>query len=112
MTTTIFQISIALIAFFFFTSGFIKFFHGERRQSFFKLLTNSIIWLSIILFSLFPSATHTISAKLGFGENLNTFIFIGFIIVFMILFKIIDIIERAERNISEIVRKEALKEIK
>jgi len=101
----------AAISLGFFANGFIKFAKRERSQSFFKFFTNSIIWLSFAMFSLFPSQVHLFSERIGFGENLNTLIFIGFIIVFMILFKIINIIERTERNISEIVRKEALSKI-
>lgn len=104
----LFQILSASIASVFLANGFFKFFRRERSQSFFKLFANSIVWLGIIIFSLFPSQVHLFSQKLGFGESLNTFIFIGFLIVFMILFKIINIIEKTERNISEIVRKEAL----
>jgi hypothetical protein len=109
--TIIFQILIAFVAGAFFINGLLKFFSGQRSQSFFKLTANSLVWLSIIIFSLFPSQVHLLSEKLGFGESLNTFIFIGFVIVFMILFKIINIVERTERNISEIVRKEALSKI-
>lgn len=106
-----FQIIVAVVAFGFFANGFFKFVRGERSQSFFKFMANSIVWLSVMLFSLFPSMTHTLSENLGFGESLNTFIFIGFLIVFIILFKVINILERIERNISEIVRKEALSKI-
>jgi len=107
----VFQLLFAFIAFAFFANGLIKFFRRERSQTFFKLFANSIVWLGIMLFSIFPSQVHLFSQKLGFGESLNTFIFIGFMIVFMILFKIINIIEKTERNISEIVRKEALDKI-
>lgn len=108
----IFQLFAATIAFAFFANGFVKFFRGQRSQSFFKLLANSVVWIGIILFALFPKATHYISADLGFGESLNTFIFIGFIIVFMIIFKIITMIERVEKNISEMVRNETLSPLK
>jgi hypothetical protein len=107
----IFQLIVALVALGFFVNGFLKFIRGERSQTFFKFLANSVVWLSVILFSLFPNMTHKFSEKLGFGESLNTFIFIGFLIVFIILFKIINILERTERNISEIVRKEALSKL-
>jgi hypothetical protein len=107
----IFQLIVALVAFGFFANGFLKFIQGQRSQTFFKFLASSIVWLSVLFFSLFPNMAHKLSENLGFGESLNTFIFIGFLIVFIILFKIINIIERTERNISEIVRKEALSKI-
>jgi hypothetical protein len=108
---TIFQLLFAAIAFGFWLNALLKFFRRERSQTIFKFLANSLVWFGIIIFSLFPKATHTISVQLGFGESLNTFIFIGFVIVFIILFKIINMIERTERHISEIVRKEALSKI-
>jgi len=109
---SLFQLLFAAIAFGFWLNALLKFFRRERSQTIFKFLANSVIWLGIVLFALFPKETHTISADLGFGESLNTFIFIGFVIVFIILFKIINMIERVERNISEIIRKEALTKIK
>lgn len=107
----IFRIIMALGALSFLLSAWLKFLKGEQSQTFFKLVTSNIIWLSIAAFSLFPNATHKISQQLGFGESLNTFIFIGFVVVFVILFKVINILERIERNVSEIVRKEALSKL-
>ena len=101
----------AAIASGFLLNTWLKFLRRERSQTIFKLLASNLVWFGIIIFSLFPQATHILSQRLGFGESLNTFIFIGFVLVFMILFKIINIIERTERNISEIVRKEALSKI-
>ncbi|EKE18625.1 MAG: hypothetical protein ACD_9C00280G0001 [uncultured bacterium] len=108
---SLFQAIMAITSLMFLVSAWMKFLRREQRQTFFKLFTNNIVWLGILIFSLFPQSTHNISQKLGFGESLNTFIFIGFVIVFMILFKIITMIERIEKNISEIVRKEALDKI-
>lgn len=106
------QLILAAIAGSFLLNALIKFFKRERSQSVVKIFANLFIWGFILIFSLFPSFTHYLSKILGFGENLNTFIFIGFVIVFMILFKVINILERIERNISEIVRKDALEKIK
>lgn len=104
----IFRIIMAVVAGGFLLNAWLKFIRRERSQTIFKLSANSLIWLGIIIFSLFPQATHSISQKLGFGESLNTLIFIGFVIIFMILFKVITMIERIEKNISEMVRNESL----
>lgn len=106
-----FRILVTLFSLSFFITGLLKFMKGHRSQTFFKFFVNCIIWISIAYLSLFPDSVHIISKRLGFGESLNTFIFIGFIIVFTILFKLINVIERMEHNISEIVRKEALKRL-
>ena len=107
----IFRFALVAIACLFIFSSFSKYLKRQKSQTVFKLLANIFIWIGIAVFAIFPKATHEISVNLGFGESLNTFIFIGFVIIFMILFKIINIIERTERNISEIVRKEALSKI-
>jgi hypothetical protein len=108
ISITIFQLIFASIAFGFWLNALLKFFRRERSQTFFKFFTNSIIWLGVMVFALYPKVTHILSVKLGFGDSLNTLIFIGFLFVFMILFKIITMIERVEKNISEIVRDETL----
>lgn len=109
---SIYQIVLGIVALFFLSDGITKFIKREKSQTLFKLAATIIIWGGIFIFSLLPQLTHTISKGLGLGENLNTLIFIGFMMIFIILFKIINIIERIERNISEIVRKEALSKLK
>lgn len=103
-----FRIAMTAVACGFLFDAWLKFIRRENSQTIFKLFAKNLIWIGIIVFSLFPQATHNISQKLGFGESLNTFIFIGFVVVFMIVFKIITMIERIEKNISEMVRNESL----
>lgn len=108
---SIYQITLALVAFLFLSNGVFKFIKRERSQTFFKLFITLTIWGSIFFFSLFPKTAQELSNTLGLGGNLNTLIFIGFVVIFMILFKLLNIIEKLEHNISEIVRKEALERL-
>ena len=91
---------------------FLRYIKREQGQTFFKLAANIIIWGGILTFTLFPALAHSITLRLGFGENLNTLIFLGFVVIFLVTTKIVRVIERVERNISEIVRKEALSKLK
>lgn len=108
---SILQILIGTTAFALLINGLMKFLKREKGQTLFKILANTIVWGGISAFSFFPRLSHTLTSLLGFGENLNTLIFLGFIIVFAILFKIINVVERIEKNISQMVRKEALDKI-
>jgi len=108
---SVYQIVILIISLYFIFGATAKYIKKEEGQTFIKFFFAIAVWSGIIIFSIFPNLTRTISLKLGFGENLNTMIFIGFIIVFMIIFRLINIMERIERNISEIVRKEALSKL-
>ncbi len=106
-----FQYVLALIALFFLLSGIIKFAKKEKNQTFFKFMYTVIIWGGILFLSIFPDSLRSWSMKWGLGENLNTLIFIGFVLVFVTIFKLLSIIEKNERNITEIVRKQALQEL-
>jgi hypothetical protein len=41
------------------------------------------------------SASHAISRWFGFGQNLNTLIFFGFVVLFIAFFKLLSMVERA-----------------
>ena len=111
MNITLPQVLLALVASAGLVNGVVKYVAKERSQTLFKLVASVLVWGTIGVFSLFPERAHTVSRWAGFGENLNTLIFIGFIVVFVILFKLLAIIERLERNLSEMVRQKALEDI-
>jgi hypothetical protein len=112
MNITFISIIASLVAVFYLTNGVVKFIKKENRQTFFKFFLTVTVWGGVILFSVFPGVTHYLSEKLGLGKNLNTLIFVGFICVFAVTFKILRIIERIERDVSALVRREALNNLK
>lgn len=111
MSFSIYQISVALFCLGVIVERSIRFFRREHAQSLFKYITVMVIWGSIAIFGLFPVITHWINRKFGLGDNLNTLIFIGFIILFLLFFRLLTIIEEIERTITEHVRKEALRDL-
>ncbi len=107
----IFQVIIALISSYFLLNGLWKFVKREQKQTFLKVFYTAVIWAGILFLSIFPDSLRVFSVKFGLGENLNTIIFIGFVLVFMAIFKLLTSIERLEQTISELVRKNALDDL-
>jgi len=98
------------LALFFIVDRFVRFIKKETGQSFYKLFSTFLIWGAVLIISIFPDFAYFISSKLGMGKNLNTLIFFGFVVVFMILFKILSAIEKIEKEITKIVREIGIRE--
>lgn len=90
----------------------VRYIRREQNQSTFKLIATIFIWGGITYIAFFPIRVRQFSERLGFGDNLNTLIFFGFIVVFFVLFRLLSILEKNERLLTEIIRKEALKDLK
>ncbi len=91
---------------------FFAFLRRESGQSVYKLLTTLIIWGGVLFTSVFPDKVHMFSRWMGLGENLNTLIFFGFVMLFFFVFRLLRSVENAERNITDLVRENALTELK
>jgi len=70
-----------------------------------------IVWCGMIIIALYPSFTDTLAHFIGMEGNINAVMLIGFLLIFSIVFRILSIIERIERDISKLARKDALKDI-
>lgn len=103
----LYQIIIILIAGYFIINRLIRFIKKEKSQSFLKLGAIITIWFSVIFISFFSKLLNNFLNNLGLG--VFSLIFIGFIVVFILIFRLLSLIEKLERDITEIVRKEALK---
>lgn len=96
---------LVVISLYFITTRIIRYRKNERGQTFFKLIVTLVLWGSILIITVTPPLARTISQTFGFGENLNTLIFIGFVLSFALNFRLLRSIEAIESNISDMVSK-------
>jgi len=92
--------------------GIKDFIKRESGQTLIKLAVRLIVWGGMALTAISPAFTLLIARIIGIEDNINAVILTGFLLVFLMIFKLLSAIEKIEQNISELTRKEALKELK
>lgn len=107
-----YQIAVALISFTMIYLGVEKYLKQESGQSLLKLFVRIIVWGGMAAVALFPRLTYNLAEFLGIEDNINAVVLTGFLLVFLIIFKILSVIERIEQDISVLTRKDAIKDIK
>jgi hypothetical protein len=111
MKFQLYQIIVSILAAVMIYQGAIKYLKGRAGQTFFKLLIRMIVWGGMALIAIFPNFTNFLAGIVGLESNINAVILTGFILIFLIIFKLLSAIERLEQQISEVNRKEALKSL-
>jgi hypothetical protein len=92
--------------------GVAKYFKKESGQTLYKLSIRIIVWGGMALVATFPRITNSIAEIIGIEGNINAVILIGFLLVFLMIFKLLSAIERLENDISLLVRKDSLNKMK
>jgi hypothetical protein len=106
-----YQVLVTAIAFLMIIQGGTKYFRHGESQSFLKFFVRLIIWGGMIAVTLFPQITNLLATIVGLQGNVNAVILIGFLFIFLMMFKILSIIEKIEHDITVIARHEAIKEL-
>jgi hypothetical protein len=112
MTIHIYQVIVVSVSVFMIFQGVKNFIKGKSGQTFLKLLVRIIVWGGMMFIAIFPSFTNVLATAVGLKGNINAVILTGFLLIFLMIFKLLSAIERLEQGLSEVTRKEALKEIK
>lgn len=107
-----YQIAVTGIAAFMMYDGIKKFLRRGTGQSLIKLAVRLIVWGGMAAVALFPDFTNLLAKLIGLEGNINAVILIGFLLVFLIIFKILSVVERIEQDISTLTRKEAINSAK
>jgi hypothetical protein len=90
--------------------GIKEFANRETGQTLLKLAVRLTVWGGMALIAIYPDFTLFIARLLGVVDNFNAVVMMGFLLVFMLIFKLLTAIEKIEQNVSELTRKEALSE--
>lgn len=112
MILHIYQIVIILVSAVMIFQGVKNYLKGKSGQTIYKVLLRVIVWGGMAIVTIFPDMLGLLAKTLGIIDNMNAVILTGFLLVFLMIFKLLSAIERLEQNISELTRKETLKEIK
>jgi len=104
----LYQIVVAIVAFAMIYQGTSNFVKGKGNQTLLKLFTRIIVWGGMAAIAIFPNITITFAQFIGIEGNINAVVLTGFILVFLVIFKLLSAIERLEGQISELTRKDAV----
>ena len=111
MKIEIYQIVIVAISSVMLFMGIKDFVKREAGQTFLKLAVRIIVWGGMAVIAIYPDSTWVVARAIGIVDNINAAIMIGFLLIFLIIFKLMSAIEKIEQNISELSRKDALKDL-
>lgn len=111
MDIHLYQIIVVLISAVMIFTGVKNFIRGKSGQTFYKLMVRIIVWGGMSLIAIFPDFTNILARLVGLQGNINAVILSGFLLIFLMIFKLLSALERLEQNLSELTRKEAIKEI-
>jgi len=84
----------------------------DSKMSFNMLIMWIAIWLLLIIFSIYPGTTSILASITGIGRGLDLILILGLIGCFYFIFKIYNMIENIEEEITHLVREMALERTK
>lgn len=111
MDFKLYQVAIALIALLMIYQGGKNYFQRKDGQTFLKFFIRVIVWGGMTTVVLFPNLTNLVARVIGIEGNVNAAILTGFLLTFLMIFKLLSAIERLEQQMTLLTRKDALEAI-
>lgn len=111
MSLALYQIIIIVLALLMIGQGIKNFLKHESGQTFLKLAVRIFVWGGMAVVVAFPNISNTLAHTIGIQDNINAVILTGFLLVFLMIFKLLSAIERLEQQISIVTRNRALSDI-
>jgi len=107
----LYQLVVLLITAFMIYEGTHDFLRRKSGQSLLKYSVRLIVWGGMAAITAFPTLSTTLANIIGIEGNINAVILTGFLLIFLLIFKLLSTIEKLEQEISILTRKDALKEM-
>jgi hypothetical protein len=92
-------------------TGIKDFAKREVGQTFLKLFVRIVVWGGMALVAIYPDFTLMLAKIIGIEGNINAVILTGFLLIFLIIFKLLSAIEKIEQNVSELTRRDAIQQL-
>jgi hypothetical protein len=112
MKMQLYQILVSAISAIMIYQGVKNFAKGKSGQTVLKLFVRLLVWGGMALIAIFPEFSNTLASIIGLEGNINAVILTGFILIFLMIFKLLSAIEKLEQQMTEVTRKEALSNLK
>lgn len=108
MSLQLYQAVILALAAFMIFQGGKKYLTHEDSQTFLKFAVRVIVWGGMAAIAVYPNLSNQVAGFIGIEGNINAVILVGFILVFLMIFKILSAVETLEQQITSLTRKKAL----
>lgn len=92
-------------------TGIKDFAKRETGQTVLKLFVRIVVWGGMALVAIYPDVTILLARIIGIEGNINAVILTGFLLIFLIIFKLLSAIEKIEQNVSELTRRDAIQQL-
>ncbi len=86
--------------------------YKERKLSSFSFIFWTFVWLAGISSIIYPDMTTKFASLIGVGRGVDAVLYASIVVIFYLIFRIYIKIEDTQREITEVVRKIALKKVR
>ncbi len=85
--------------------------YRDDSVSLIGLIFWSLIWIGFLIVLFIPETTEFIAAQFGVGRGVDVFLYAGIVILFYLIYRIYVKLESLEREITQVVREESLRDL-
>ena len=79
-----------------------------EKQTLATTILWAVLWLFVILFSIFPAASERFASLFGITRGLDFIIIVGFVVMLYVLFRLYGKLDKLQDDLNKVVKEMAL----